>query len=183
MDDTPRWYPVMTKPQSEAIADAQLRRQGILTFCPMHRVRRRRKMANRNAFKVEDVERPYFSGYLFVGLRWGQGLYRVNETPAVSTVVYNGQYPLHVPHPVMSALMAMVDEDGMVGEEDRTTTRFQGKPGDAIRFTSDSPFANFVATIASIDGVDERHEIRVWLQMLGSRREISVPVRAVAKIV
>lgn len=174
----PRWYAVHTRPQSEAEADCNLRRQGYWTFYPFHRIRRRRKRPNTNVYTVEWVERPYFSRYVFVALRHDQeSLYGVNETDGVSTVVYCGPDPLVIPHSVMDELMDRADDKGLIGVLDNAS-RPKLKPGQMVTFKDNSPLAGLVAQVA----VDAGREIRVWLDVLGGRRRISVTPSAVAEI-
>jgi transcription antitermination factor NusG len=110
-------------------------------------------------------------------LRDGEGLYRVNEADGVSTVVYSGDKPLEVPHAVMDELMALGDGDGLVGAIDRVT-RTPYMPGRRVRFVDGNPMAGLIAQIA----LDTGKEIRLWVNMLGGRRQIVVNPSVVAEI-
>jgi transcription antitermination factor NusG len=172
-----RWYAVMTAPRAEELANRNLKRLGFWTFYPHQRVRRRRKRANLNQYLVEWVSMPYYSRYLFVALRDGQGLYGVNECDGVSTVVYSGDRPLEVPHPVMDELMALGDSAGLVGAVDRVS-RAMLKAGQRVRFVGNGPLSGLLAEIA----LDNGKEIRLWVELLGGRRQISVDPSMVAEI-
>jgi transcriptional antiterminator RfaH len=171
LSEYPRWFAVMTRPNSERLADVRLRAQGYWTFFPFHRVRRRRRIAGTDKFRVEWVERPYFVGYVFLGLRRGEELASVNDTPGVATVVYNGPEPLEVPHNVMDNLMARADGGGFVSNIDMVEPeRKRFAPGATVRFGDNSPLAGLLAQVA----VDAGKEISVWLEMFGSKRQMSV---------
>jgi transcription antitermination factor NusG len=161
------WYAVMTRPGMEAKAAADLKRQGFWTFYPFERVRVRRKIPNRNAHLVTTVERPYFSRYIFLMVRQGQSLYRVNNTPSVSTVVYMGGAPLRVPDSAMEAIMSRADEAGLVGELDEVA-RHKFPAGQMLRFCDESPLRGLIVTVAD----DMGKSIRVVAEMFGVEREI-----------
>jgi transcription antitermination factor NusG len=171
-----KWYAVMTAPRAEELANRNLKRLGFWTFYPHQRVRRRRKRANLDQYLVEWVNMPYYSRYLFLGLRDGEGLYRVNECDGVSTVVYSGDRPLEIPHPVMDELMALGDSSGQVGAVDRVA-RAVFNPGQRVRVDR-GPLEGLIAQIA----LDNGKEIRLWVELLGGRRQISVDPSMVAEI-
>lgn len=172
-----KWYAVMTGPRAEELANTSLKRAGYWTFYPFYRLRRKRKRANLDQYVVEWVDVPYYSRYLFVGLRPGEGLYGVNEANGVATVVNNGTRPLEVPHPVIDELMAMADSRGQVGTQDNTGRR-RFVPGQHVRIVGKSPMDGLLAQIA----LDNGKEIRVWLSMLGANRQVIVDPQAVAEI-
>jgi transcription antitermination factor NusG len=172
-----RWYAVMTAPRAEELANRNLKRLGFWTFYPHQRVKRKRKRANLDQYLVEWVNMPYYPRYMFLGLRDGEGLYGVNECDGVSTVVYSGDRPLEVPHAVMDEIIAMGDSNGLVGAVDRVSrTRFV--PGQRVRFSDKSPMQGLLAEIA----LDNGTEIRLWVSMLGGRRQIAVDPSVVAEI-
>jgi transcription antitermination factor NusG len=172
-----KWYAVMTAPRSEELANRNLRRLGFWTFYPHQEVRRRRKRANVDQYLVEWIRIPYYPRYMFLGLRPGEGLYGVNECDGVSTVVYSGDKPLEVPHVVMDEIIALGDSNGLVGKEDRVS-RIPFKHGQMVKFTDKSPMAGLIAQIA----LDNGKEIRLWIELLGGRRQISVDPSVVAEI-
>lgn len=166
----PHWYAVHTGPRQEDAANQNLRRQGYWTFFPFERVRKRRKLPNRDQHRVEWIERPYFPRYLFVALRKpNESIYAVNETDGVSTVVYCGEEPLEVPQGVMDELMSRADVNGAVGSVD-TVSRKRFRAGQEVRFVEGSPLAGFIAVVS----IDRGRNVRVWLETLGKDREISV---------
>jgi transcription antitermination factor NusG len=172
-----KWYAVMTAPRGEELANRNLKRLGFWTFYPHQRVRRRRKRANLDQYLVEWVNMPYYPRYMFLGLRDGEGLYGVNECDGVSTVVYSGDRPLEVPHAVMDEIIAVGDSNGLVGAVDRVS-RAPYSPGQVVRFQDSHPMAGLIAEIS----LDMGKEIRLWVSMLGGRRQIAVDPSVVAEI-
>ncbi|HVV72103.1 MAG TPA: transcription termination/antitermination NusG family protein [Verrucomicrobiae bacterium] len=173
----PHWYAVYTKPQSEAKADQELRRLGYYTFAPFQRVRRRRKRPNSNVYLVDWVDRPYFANYIFVSIRNDEeSLFGVSSANGVSSVVYFGGEPLRIPHRVMDEIMAKADENGIIASLDATECR-RLAAGSKVHFHRDTVFSGFIAEVA----IDAGKEIRVWLDLLGSRREVSVSRSAIVE--
>lgn len=166
----PLWYAVMTAPRMEFVAEQNLRRQGYWTWLPHHRVKDKRKLPNRDAYKIEVVNEAYFPRYLFVALRREtDSMYAINETDGVSTVVYQGEEPLPIPHDIMDELMARADLDGLVGQIDKTA-RKRFKRGQRVTFVDESPFAGFMGMVQQ----DTRASVRVLLEIFGKDRPISV---------
>ena len=82
------WYVVYTKANQEAKARRRLHDLGYRTFYAFDRVRRRRKRPGMNQHKVEWIERPYFSRYIFVAVQQDKGsLVEIEECDEVSAVV------------------------------------------------------------------------------------------------
>lgn len=78
------WYVVQTNPQCERRAEAGLKEHGFTVFCPLEtRWKRSRSKAR------ERVDRPLFTGYLFVGLCPWQSLYHVRQIDGVKSLVQN----------------------------------------------------------------------------------------------
>lgn len=177
--DEPIWYVVMTRPRSEAAADAQLRRAGFTTFYPFERIKRRRKLPT-GKVRLETVEKPHFPGYMFVGLHEGQGLYHVNNAEAVSTVIYNGPEPVRVPDSVVEALQDACDEYGAIMFEDRTKKAigFKGKIGDNVKIL-EGPFASFVGHIAKMTRYDRTGRLEVWLTLMGRTTPVELEIEQV----
>lgn len=185
------WYAVMTRPGMEQKADRALRERGFMTFYPFTRERKYRKRPGSQKRHIVEIERPYFSRYLFIVLRWGQSVYAVNEAPGVSTVVYFGGHPLHIPDDVMGEIIRMADPEpadendrGMVGFTDLTEPAVSEKReplavGTKILHGDNSPFAGLVSQIAFDDG----NKIRVWLRMLGVVKPALIDSSMIAEIV
>lgn len=162
------WLAVHVGPRMEAYASQHLRRQGYHVWYPFERIRRRKKLPNRDQFKIEWIEVPHFARYIFVALtKPGQSVYAINETDGVSTVVYCGSEPLPIPHRVMDELMARADKNGCVGAIDKVSRkRFQA--GQQVRFVETSPFAGLIAEIEQ----DAGSKTRVWLESFKNPVEV-----------
>lgn len=174
------WYAVHTRPSREQDASTYLRRQGYRTWYPF--IREKRWIGRAPHRRREERDRPLFSRYIFVELsKPTQSLYDVNETYGVSTVVHIAGEPLEIPGGVIDELMARTDEIGMVHQE-KPPHWFQGKPGDQVQLVDELPYNGLIARLASLQYLDNRGEISIFLNMLGAEREITVPVTAVAKV-
>lgn len=115
----PRWFVVHTRAGQESIADTKLQRAGYLTFFAFDRVRRRRKRPGTNVHVIEWINKPYFSRYLFVALRFeSDNIQAIEECDGVSCVVRSrfGLVPYEIPHKalddIMEAAMVRFDVDG-----------------------------------------------------------------------
>ncbi|SHL75241.1 transcription termination/antitermination NusG family protein [Roseibium suaedae] len=60
------WFIAKTNPRCEGRAVKSLTHAGIETFCPMQTVRRKQWIKGKRRSK--DVQKPLFTGYVFVGL-------------------------------------------------------------------------------------------------------------------
>lgn len=183
MNETrPRWYAVLTRPQMEAKAAYYLSRQNYWTFYPFERVVR---FLNRPGGKRlrKEIDRPFFSRYIFVCLRRPtESLYDVNETYGVSTVVNINGEPLEIPSQVIDDLMSRTDDRGLVRRA-KPLHWFTGKVGDKVQLVDEAPFYGLVVELASLDALDRKDEIGAWIDFLGSRRQVPIPVQSVARII
>lgn len=80
------WYVVYTRSRWEKKADQLLREQGIESFCPV--IKTRRKWADRN----KTVELPLFSSYLFVYAN-ARDQFHVRQTAGIVNFVYQEGKP------------------------------------------------------------------------------------------
>lgn len=165
-----RWYATMTNPRNEFLAAKNLHRQDLITFLPFEWVQKKRKLPNRNGFKLEWVREAFFPGYLFVGLdKPNHSVYQINETDGVSTVVYQGAEPLPIPHKVMMDLMCRADETGLVARR-QIEQRKAFEAGQRVKFVDESPFAPLFAVVS----IDKDTRVEVLLEILGKTRPVSV---------
>ena len=104
-----RWYAVRTKPNKESYAKENLLRQGFEVYLPV--VKRLVSHAGKKAF----LPRPFFAGYLFVGLRPEERNWTaINSTYGVLCAVhFGGVYP-PVPEDLICELKAREDASGYV---------------------------------------------------------------------
>lgn len=159
MADPIKWYAVHTAPRGEFFADANLRRQGFYTFLPFDRIRKRRKLPNREQYEPYWIEAAHFPRYIFVAMRGrpGESFGAINDTDGVSCVVSIRGKPLRIPAAVMDEIIEAADKRGMLTSED-WTQRERFKPGDGVVFAEGSPLAGFLAFVRLDDG----KKVRLW---------------------
>lgn len=164
------WYAVMAGPRMEFVAADYLKREQIRSWVPFERVTKWRKVWGKAKLEVRRM--PLFPRYLFVRIAPGD-IARVNDCVGVSTVVYQGEYPVAIPQLVMDELMARADWLGSVGSKDLTVEaeRLKFEAGQRVCVAEGSPFAGFIGTVS----VDAGKETKVWLRAFGGQREVSVP--------
>lgn len=161
------WYLVQTKPNAHALAERNLRRQGIETFLPMQ------ERTERKSSRFVSQSRPLFPGYLFIKVAEGEAPWRsVNGTLGVSRLVSFGATPRPVPEGLVSSLQARCDATGHL----RPFSAFAA--GDDVEVLQ-GPFAQFAATVEKIDP-----EKRVWvlLDLMGQKMRVSLEAGHIAKI-
>jgi transcription antitermination factor NusG len=147
-----RWYAVNTLPNREFRAKMQLENQGYRVFLPA------RLKTVRHARKLTNVPAPFFSRYLFIELDLTHHRWRsVNGTFGVAQLVMQGEMPQPVPHGVVEAMLASVDERGFLCLERNL------KVGAQVRLTA-GPFAEQLATL---DRLDDSGRVRVLLEIMG----------------
>lgn len=173
------WYAVMTAPRSEAFADKELRRQGFCTYYPIHRIRTRRRVPGTpiaaKRFRVEWIEVPKFLRYVFV-LTDESGIYAVNETRGVSTVVRapNG-LPLPIRDSEMDRIMREAEDDRPVDK----VTRQALEAGTLFRIKDGSPLEGLLAQVS----VDTGNKIRAYVEVFGRQTLVDVAPELVGEIV
>ena len=102
------WIAVATRPNAEARAVQNLKRQGYECYCPRIRVSRR------HARRSETVTRPFFPGYLFVRLDRTRDQWRpIMHSRGVRTVVRFGEKLGIVPEGVIESLLAREEDGGL----------------------------------------------------------------------
>lgn len=172
---TSRWYAVQSIPQQESRAAGHLIQQGFEVFYP----RCWRTVSTRNQYgrRTGSVLRPFFTGYLFVALGPDQAIYTVNKTIGVQRVVETMSGPLEIPLGVMTDLMARVDKDGMMSEPEAPAAP-KLRVGEKRRITTGA----LEGLLAEIARVDDSANVRVFLEMFGSVREVTIPSEHLGKI-
>lgn len=156
-----RWFLAQIKPNSHALAERNLKRQGFQTFLPKQEETRR--INTRFVTRM----RPLFPGYLFVALDTGLGGWRaVNSTLGITRLVGFGEGPVPVPDTLVSQLMRRCDPDGNLLPPQHLA------PGDEVTVTQ-GPLASFIATIESI-APDRR--VYVLMDLMGARTRVAMDV-------
>lgn len=153
-----QWYVGQLKPNGLAIAERNLARQGIETFCPWQ------IQTLRRSGRLVDVKRPLFPGYIFLRFDPEAGLWRsVHATRGMTRLVQmNPGAPTPLPKALIENLQARCGPDGKLGQAPNLVS------GDAVCVIS-GPFTEFVARIESI-APDTR--IRVLFEAMN--REVRV---------
>ncbi len=153
------WFLAQVKPNSHAIAQRNLSRQGFATFLPMQ------EETSRVRGKFTTRLRPLFPGYVFVALDMARGHSRaVNSTLGLTGLVSFGGRPQSVPEALVQSLRARCDDSGCL----QAATQLQA--GDHVAVTS-GPFAEFVAEVETLSP-----DQRVWvlLDFMGAQTRISL---------
>ncbi len=155
------WIVASTHPHKEPLAVDNLIRQGYTVYCPMIRKTRR------HARRLEQVLRPLFPGYVFVGLDLAREPWRpIRSTYGVRTVVHFGDKLGRLDPAFIEALRAR-EKEGAVALPDQNFS-----PGDPVRLIG-GPFDGLVGEILSVDA-------RGRLMVLMSLLQQSVRVRVEA---
>ena len=115
-----QWLLAQVKPNSGAIAERNLNRQGFETLLPMERKTRRYRG------QLKSVRAPYFPGYIFVRLDSTEAEWTaIRSTYGVSNLVAFGLQPAIVPPEIIDELLNCCSPDGFIenyvelGEDDK----------------------------------------------------------------
>lgn len=153
------WYAVHAKTGQEDFAQANLRRQGYVTFLP------KSYRTIRHARSIKTTTAAFFPGYLFIALNLAADRWRsVDGTFGVLRIVKAHDRPLPAPQGLVNGLIAATGPDGLL---DRACAL---APGAAVKFIS-GPFADQLAVVAGMAGSDR---VRVLLSIMNQ----TVPVEA-----
>ncbi len=155
------WFVVHTKPRQEAVAQAQLERQGYPVYFPRLRLPRLRRS------RWADVVEPLFPRYLFVSVEVGeQALAPVSSTRGVSAVPRFGARYAEAPALLIDRLRAREDAAGLHVLADARLA-----PGDRLTVIA-GPFEGFEAVFQASSGTERA---RVLLEVLGRLTEVTLP--------
>jgi transcriptional antiterminator RfaH len=101
------WYAVNTKPRQESLADLNLRRLSVETFCPL--LKRERGMRQKRQIVIE----PLFPGYLFARFDMDTHFRAVNYAMGVRSLVSFGSNPVVVEDAVVESIQSRL-QDGCI---------------------------------------------------------------------
>lgn len=157
------WYVAYTQPHAESKALHHLERQGYAAYLPLYRKRRR------HARRTEQVVRPLFPRYLFVGFditvdRWRP----IMSTIGVCGLVKNGDDPI----PVQDGIVEAIRNNETKGNFDNLSPTKGLRAGDAVRIV-EGPFADL---IGQFRGLADAERVIVLLDLMG--RQVSTRVSA-----
>lgn len=163
------WIAVATRPNAEAQAVQNLKRQGYECYCPCTRVSRR------HARRSETVTRPFFPGYLFVRLdRTRDQWHPIMHSRGVRTVVRFGEKLGIVPAGVIESLLAREEDGGL--QPPPAAERLRVGQRVALNGTL---FDDFVCTVQSIE---PRDRVCVLLELMQHAVKMVVPSENVAVV-
>jgi transcriptional antiterminator RfaH len=163
-----RWYLIHTKPVREAVAQANLERQGYEVYAP-----RMQQSVRRHGRWCECIV-PLFPRYLFLQLAEGsQALSPVRSSVGVAGIVRFGARYAIVPEEIMRQLKRRADPESGLHCLARRPLLVRGA---TVRITT-GPFEG-------LDGVFEREagaaRVVVLLNLLGQDAAVRIPADAVA---
>jgi transcription antitermination factor NusG len=155
--DGERWFVAQTLCHREQLARLHLVAQAIRSFLP------RFHKTVRHARSLREVIAPVFPGYIFVALNPERDRWRsINGTFGVARLVSAHQPQVPVPTGVVEALLASIDELGLV--------RFDRglKPGQTVRVVA-GPFVQFLGVLQRLG---EKGRVQVLLNIMGRQSAV-----------
>lgn len=160
-----QWFPVITKPKSEDIAQVNLERQGFNVCAPKLQVRKRRTTG------WQQVIEPMFPGYVFVELAFGtDNVGVIRSTRGCQGLVRFGTVHVPVPQEIMQSLMRLGELAPNVSDS--------FKPGDRVRIEA-GPFAGLEGVYQLSKGEDR---VQLLIEMLGKAQRLLLDSRWVARV-
>ena len=147
------WYLIYTKPRQEALAQANLERQGYGVYLPKVRLMRRRRG------RQEAVVEPLFPRYLFIHLdtqndNWGP----IRSTFGVASLVCFGAKPAQVPDELVAHLKAQEGQEGL-----HEWAEPKMEIGDRVR-VAEGPLKGYEGILLAKTG---QERVMLLLEMLG----------------
>ncbi|MDX2257917.1 MAG: transcriptional activator RfaH [Hyphomicrobiaceae bacterium] len=156
-----RWAAVSTHPAREHVAIENLQRQDFECYCPMMTKR------VRHARRTQELLRPFFPGYVFVGIDPGEQRWRpILSTIGVRTIVRCGDEPSLLDQIFIDALRER-EVDGAIARP-----ALPYRVGQQVRLTSGA-LDGLVATIVEMH---EKDRLVVLLDLL--RRPVRVTLQS-----
>lgn len=154
------WFVVQLKPNCEAIAKRNLRRQGVEIFAPFDETTVRRGKG------LKQVCTSLFPGYLFVSVDTRKvGWRTINSTLGVCRLVsFANDQPSRMPPELIDGLMQRCDSSGKL----MPPKIF--RLGNAVRVAR-GPFADFAGTVERL-----MPDQRIWvlLEILGKQSRVEM---------
>ena len=161
------WYAINTKPRQEKMAELNLNRLGIETFCPrlkQTKLIRRRKVS---------VVSPFFPGYLFARFELENHFRAANFAQGVNRVVMFGRTPAVVDEEMIDSIKSRM-VDGCLAIQPPSFV-----PGQPVRIYSGS--------LQGIEAIFEREmgdqqRVMLLLQALSYQAHVVVDLDQVANL-
>ncbi len=167
-EDGSRWFVVETHPRAEATALLNLARQGFDAYCP--KIWKRRRHARR----VEDVQVPFFPGYVFVLLDIARQRWRpIRSTFGVRRLVQFSDRPTPVPDGLVEMIKAREAPDGAIPANPPPFA-----PGQAVRVREGA----FAELEGLFDCAMDDHRVVLLLSLMGRQVRVRVPTLVVEAV-
>jgi len=152
-DERLSWVIARVPVGQERIALEELRARKIAVWCPMASERRNPKRGR----KVLNVERPIFTGYVFLRLPWSaEAWIGAGIAGRVSGYLGNDGVPARIPASIVKTLMIKVKSPEVASLVPRVRAGMQA-------IVRDGPFASFEAKILRVMRGKGRAEVEVSL--------------------
>lgn len=162
------WYALYCMSGTESSACMALRGMGIDAFSPQRTIKRRKKIARSEKFTLEDVQAPVFANYAFANT---EVFAPVLATRGVIKFVTMAGELVQIPDRVIAQIQAVKYEDAKGARKIMV--------GDIIEFGKNGSLASLVGCVASVADLDKKGEIKAWVDLFGSRRNIKVKVDSI----
>jgi transcriptional antiterminator RfaH len=153
------WYAVHTKPRQEILAQDNLKKFGLETFCPLLK---QDKLIRR---RWQSVTGPLFPGYLFTRFNLEVHYRAVNYSRGVKGVVAFGSVPARVDEAMIESIKSRI-HDGCVTVQPPSFT-----PGQAVRI-QEGPFQGLAAVFEQ--EMDDHQRVVLLLQALSYQARVIV---------
>lgn len=155
------WMVAYTEPKAEQKVELEFRRHNYATCLLLER--RRKAIRRGHRVVIDWLDLPLYPGYVFFGVRPGQGIYDAAETKGVSVILHSGERPLVVPHRVMNELIGRADAEGIVRriDEEAPPPPRLFKRGERVMFSDASPLSGFLGTVA--EDFAGGSAVRLWV--------------------
>ncbi len=161
-----RWHVGLTKPKRELYAAWNASRQGYAVFVPRYRQSRRKRDG-----RTITLVKPLFPRCIFIAFVPGvESWWPLRSTFGMTGLIMAGETPRLVPEGVVEGLSAASSDDGAFDP-----SRFVAAGGAAKVLSG--PFADRIVRLVELSDAERA---RVLIEILGSEREVEVPVRALA---
>lgn len=189
MSEDIRWLIVATKPRMENLAAYHLRRQGFRVWW-WHQLKQ--ISVGRPEYRKTRAEMTSFlPGYLFA--RETDSIGKINDTDGVRAVVTGadldmrlGSMPVMVPGTELASRAAEigVQEDGYVPARQAPAPEVF-REGTKFRWSDLSPFSLLPepGEFAETTELDGKRQIEAYVNLLGRKTRVTVPVEQVGEIV
>ena len=159
------WYALYCASRSELSVCEALIAAGLDAFCPSRVVKRRQRVPRTETFRLVDDVVAVFPNYIFVDT---EVFAPVLATRGVIGFITMGGEFVRMHDRIVERLRAIRYDDIAPKSLRRMSV------GQDFEFAHGSPFAGLVGCVASVADLDKKGELRAWVDILGSRRNIKV---------